>query len=184
MFGLLALMDLQASRLAARTGADGALVPLTEQDRSRWDQLSISRGPDALAYAEALGGDGPYVPQAALAACPRTGADGGGDGLAADRGALRSAGGWSSRRRWSISIAPSHTAWHLGRRLGLRCLMRSQAPLPYGTTRRCRQHVGISCSAPVDWRRLAQSSRRQPSSRATSGRRRSCWLARRRVTNR
>jgi predicted RNA polymerase sigma factor len=68
VFGLLALMDLQASRLAARTGADGALVPLTEQDRSRWDQLSISRGLDALAHAEALGGDGPYVLQAGLAA--------------------------------------------------------------------------------------------------------------------
>jgi RNA polymerase sigma factor (sigma-70 family) len=70
VFGLLALMEIQASRLAARVGPDGALVPLTEQDRERWDQLLIRRGLDALARAEALGGgDGPYALQAALAAC-------------------------------------------------------------------------------------------------------------------
>ena len=44
-------------------------MPITEQDRSRWDQLLIRRGLDALARAEALGGRGPYVLQAALAAC-------------------------------------------------------------------------------------------------------------------
>lgn len=73
VLGLLALMEIQASRLSARTGPDGAFVPLTAQDRSRWDQLSIRRGLDALARAEALGGEvgdwGPYVLQAALAAC-------------------------------------------------------------------------------------------------------------------
>ena len=70
VFGLLALMELQASRLTARTAADGALVPLTEQDRARWDQLLIRRGLAALRRAEALGGaDGPYALQAALAAC-------------------------------------------------------------------------------------------------------------------
>ncbi len=72
--GLLALMEIQASRLRARTGPDGAFVPLTEQDRARWDQLSIRLGLDALARAEALTGPeasdwGPYVLQAALAAC-------------------------------------------------------------------------------------------------------------------
>jgi predicted RNA polymerase sigma factor len=74
VFGLLALMEIQASRLAARVGPDGALVPLTEQNRARWDQLLIHRGLDALARAEALGGAkvsdwGPYALQAALAAC-------------------------------------------------------------------------------------------------------------------
>jgi len=74
VLGLLALMEIQASRLRARTGPDGSFVPLTEQDRSRWDQLLIHRGLDALARAEALGGPevvdwGPYVLQAALAAC-------------------------------------------------------------------------------------------------------------------
>ena len=73
VLGLLALMEIQASRQKARTGPDGAFIPLTEQDRARWDHLLISRGLDALARAEALGakvGDvGPYVLQAALAAC-------------------------------------------------------------------------------------------------------------------
>ena len=69
VFGLSALMEIQASRLAARAGPDGALIPLTEQDRGRWDRLLIHRGLEALARAEALGGDGPYVLQAALAAC-------------------------------------------------------------------------------------------------------------------
>jgi RNA polymerase sigma factor (sigma-70 family) len=73
VFGLLALMEIQASRQRARTGPDGAIIPITEQDRARWDHLLIRRGLDALARAEALGptvGDaGPYVLQAALAAC-------------------------------------------------------------------------------------------------------------------
>lgn len=70
VLGLLALMEIQASRLAARTGPDGALVPITEQNRARWDQFLIRRGLAALARAEALGGaDGPYALQAALAAC-------------------------------------------------------------------------------------------------------------------
>ncbi|WP_244624367.1 RNA polymerase sigma factor [Sphingomonas sp. So64.6b] len=69
VFGLLALMEIQASRLAARIGPDGGFVPLTEQNRTRWDQLLIRRGLDALARAEALGGDAPYALQAALAAC-------------------------------------------------------------------------------------------------------------------
>lgn len=69
VLGLLALMEIQASRLGARTGPDGAFIPITEQDRTRWDQLLILRGLDALARADALGGRGPYVLQAALAAC-------------------------------------------------------------------------------------------------------------------
>lgn len=70
VFGLLALMEIQASRFAARTAPDGSLVPLTEQNRARWDQLLIRRGLAALRRAEALGGaDGPYALQAALAAC-------------------------------------------------------------------------------------------------------------------
>lgn len=68
--GLLALMEIQASRLRARTAPDGALVPITRQNRAHWDQLLIRRGLKALAQAEALGGtDGPYALQAALAAC-------------------------------------------------------------------------------------------------------------------
>jgi RNA polymerase sigma factor (sigma-70 family) len=70
VLGLLALMELQSSRLAARAGPDGAPVPLTEQNRARWDRLLIGRGLAALDRAEALGGaEGPYALQAALAAC-------------------------------------------------------------------------------------------------------------------
>ena len=68
--GLVALMELQASRTHARTDAQGRPVLLLEQDRSRWDALLIRRGLAALARAEALGGArGPYALQAALAAC-------------------------------------------------------------------------------------------------------------------
>ena len=70
VLGLLALMEIQASRLAARLGPDGMPIPLTEQNRSRWDRLLIRRGLAALERAEALGGaHGPYALQAALAAC-------------------------------------------------------------------------------------------------------------------
>lgn len=70
VFGLLALMEIQASRLAARTTSDGSFVSLTEQDRARWDQLLIRRGFAALERSEALGGaNGAYALQAALAAC-------------------------------------------------------------------------------------------------------------------
>src|SRR5437764_638285 len=68
--GLVALMELQASRLRARVGPDGEPVLLLDQDRTRWDQLLIRRGLAALERAEKLGGAlGPYALQAAIAAC-------------------------------------------------------------------------------------------------------------------
>ena len=68
--GLVALMEIQASRLHARTGADGEPVLLLDQDRSRWDRLLIGRGLAALERAQRLGGAlGPYALQAAIAAC-------------------------------------------------------------------------------------------------------------------
>jgi RNA polymerase sigma factor (sigma-70 family) len=68
--GLVALMELQASRMRARRGPGGAPVLLLDQDRSRWDLLLIGRGLRALDRAEALGGAlGPYALQAAIAAC-------------------------------------------------------------------------------------------------------------------
>ncbi|MET7396723.1 RNA polymerase sigma factor [Dactylosporangium sp. NPDC005572] len=66
--GLVALLEIQASRSAARTDPSGEPIVLLEQDRSRWDRLLIRRGLDALARAEALGG-GTYTLQAAIAAC-------------------------------------------------------------------------------------------------------------------
>ncbi|MEU1879451.1 RNA polymerase sigma factor [Streptosporangium sp. NPDC020072] len=67
--GLVALMEIQASRLGARTGPDGEPVLLLDQDRSMWDRLLIRRGLEALGRAEALGTLGPYGLQAAIAAC-------------------------------------------------------------------------------------------------------------------
>ena len=68
--GLVALMEIQASRLRARVGPSGAPVLLLDQDRARWDQLLIRRGFAALARAQWLGGAlGPYGLQAAIAAC-------------------------------------------------------------------------------------------------------------------
>ncbi|WP_030542095.1 RNA polymerase sigma factor [Streptomyces albus] len=63
--GLLALLEFQASRIAARTGPDGAPVLLADQDRSRWNRMFILRGAEALLRA----GRGPYSVQAAIAAC-------------------------------------------------------------------------------------------------------------------
>ena len=70
VLGLLALMELQASRMPARTDATGTPVLLAEQNRARWDRLQIQRGLQALLRAQRLGGaDGMYALQAALAAC-------------------------------------------------------------------------------------------------------------------
>ena len=77
--GLVALMEIQASRLRARVGPRGEPILLLDQDRARWDQLLIRRGLAALQRAQALGGTlGPYALQAAIAAChaqARTAAD-------------------------------------------------------------------------------------------------------------
>jgi RNA polymerase sigma factor (sigma-70 family) len=68
--GLVALMELQASRLRARVGPSGEPILLMNQNRARWDQLLIRRGLAALERAEQLGGElGPYALQAAIAAC-------------------------------------------------------------------------------------------------------------------
>jgi RNA polymerase sigma factor (sigma-70 family) len=77
--GLVALMELQASRARARVDAAGRPILLLDQDRSRWDRLLIGRGLRALSRAAALGGArGPYALQAAIAACharARTGSE-------------------------------------------------------------------------------------------------------------
>jgi RNA polymerase sigma-70 factor, ECF subfamily len=67
--GLLALMEIQASRLHARVGPSGEPVLLFDQDRSRWDRVLIRRGLAALERAQARGAAGPYTLQAAIAAC-------------------------------------------------------------------------------------------------------------------
>jgi len=68
--GLVALMEIQGSRMRARTDPTGRPIPLLEQQRAHWDRLLIDRGLAALARAESFGGPhGPYVLQAAIAAC-------------------------------------------------------------------------------------------------------------------
>ena len=68
--GLVALMEIQASRARARVGPSGEPILLLDQDRARWDQLLIHRGLAAIQLAEDLGGGfGPYALQAAIAAC-------------------------------------------------------------------------------------------------------------------
>jgi RNA polymerase sigma factor (sigma-70 family) len=68
--GLVALMEIQASRFGARTGPDGEPILLLDQNRARWDQLLIRRGLAALERAQALGTEpSPHVLQAAIAAC-------------------------------------------------------------------------------------------------------------------
>jgi RNA polymerase sigma factor (sigma-70 family) len=68
--GLVALMEIQASRLRARTAVDGTPILLLDQDRARWDRLLIRRGLASLERAEQLGGaNGNYALQAAIAAC-------------------------------------------------------------------------------------------------------------------
>ncbi len=68
--GLVALMEIQASRFGARTAATGEPILLLDQDRARWDQLLIRRGLAALERAEGLSSErGPYTLQAAIAAC-------------------------------------------------------------------------------------------------------------------
>jgi RNA polymerase sigma-70 factor (ECF subfamily) len=67
--GLVALMEIQASRIGARVGPSGEPILLLDQDRARWDQLLIRRGLVAFERAEKLGELGPYALQAAIAAC-------------------------------------------------------------------------------------------------------------------
>ncbi len=67
--GLVALMEIQASRSKARTNSQGEPILLLDQDRSKWDRLLIHRGLTALGRAENLGARGPYTTQAAIAAC-------------------------------------------------------------------------------------------------------------------
>ena len=114
--GLAALMEIQASRIPARLGPDGLPVPLPEQNRGRWDQLLIRRGFTALLRAQRLGRPpGPYVLQAAIAACharARTAAGTDWQQIAALYHALAALAPspWSSstaRSRWRSPTVPS-----------------------------------------------------------------------------
>ena len=118
--GLVALMEIQASRSRARVGPSGEPILLLDQNRARWDQLLIRRGLAALERAEQLGGAlGPYALQAAIAACHARARTAGGDRLGAHRRALRRARRSSRRRRSSSSTARSRVAMAFGPAAGL-----------------------------------------------------------------
>ncbi len=132
--GLVALMEIQASRFPARTGADGAPILLLEQNRALWDRLLIRRGLAALAHAEERAAAqkamlGPYALQAAIAACHARAASADANRLAADRSPLCGARrghavadrGAQSRRRGRHGRGPggrSCTGRHARRRAG------------------------------------------------------------------
>ena len=101
MHGLVALMEIQASRSGARTGPRGEPILLLDQNRARWDHVLIRRGLAALERAETLGGaHGPYALQAAIAACHARARERCRDRLGAHRGAVPGAGRGSRPRPW------------------------------------------------------------------------------------
>ena len=124
--GLVALMEIQASRMRARTGPRGKPVLLLDQDRARWDQLLIRRGLAALERAEELGGASartrcrPRSPPATRGRSPPRRPTG--------SGSPRSTTRWPSsrRRRWWSSTARSRWRWRSGRRPGSRSSTRSR----------------------------------------------------------
>ena len=163
VLGLLALMEIQASRHRARTGPDGAFIPLTEQDRARWDHLLIRRGLDALARAEALA-KWRAAPMCCKPRSPPATPARAGPPIPTGRALPRSMTGCASwrPRPWSISIARSPTAWPSGPKRASDWWTRSPTPPPCATTRHCRRRGATFCSGPVDWPRRVQNSRLRP----------------------
>ena len=161
VLGLLALMEIQASRQKARIAPDGASIPLTEQDRARWDQLLIGRGLDALARAEALRPSvGMWAPMCCKPRLPPATPARGGPPILTGRALPRCMTGCASwrLRPWSISIARSPTAWPSAPKRASDWWTRSPTPTPCATTRHCRRRGATSCSGPVDWPRRVQNS--------------------------
>ena len=118
--GLVALMEIQASRLGARTGPDGEPVLLLDQNRARWDQLLIRRGLAALERAAgARQRAGPSRSAGGDRGVPCSRAHRRGHRLGAHRRALRRAGASSCLRRSSSSIAPSRSPCCSARQAGL-----------------------------------------------------------------
>ena len=143
--GLVALMEIQASRSRARIGPSGEPVLLLDQDRGRWDQLLIRRGLAALERAEELGGGlGTYALQAAIAACHARARTAGGDGLGAHRGSLRCA-------RPARAIARGRAEPRGRGRDGVRSGSRSRA-------RRCAELRAVAQELPP----VAERARRSP----------------------
>ena len=168
VLGLLALMEIQASRLGARTAPDGSFVPLTEQDRSRWDQLLIRRGLDGLAGPTRSEAAAPTYcrPRSPPATPARLGPP-----IPTGRASSRSMTGYarSCRRRWSISTVRSPTAWPTGRKRACTWWTRSSTPPHCTSTRRCRRREATFCFGPAGWQRRVRSSSPRPRSLETHG---------------
>ena len=125
VLGLLALMLLTDSRRAARTAADGSIVRLPDQDRSRWDAALVQEGQDLVRACLRRGRPGPYQIQAAIAAVHSDAPLAAADGLGADRRAVRPAARARTDRRRGAqprgrarrgrrppgSARPSSTGW-------------------------------------------------------------------------
>ena len=167
--GLVALMELQASRLRARVGATGVPVLLLDQDRARWDRVLIGRGLAALERAQALGGAlGPYGLQAAIAACHARALTARGNRLGPYRGALRRAlpahalarGRAQPRGRRLDGVRP-------GRRAGARRRAGRRARAASPTTC-CPACAASCCCGSVAMARPAANSSARLRSRATS----------------
>ena len=143
--GLLALMELQASRMAARVDAAGRPILLADQNRARWDHLLIRRGLAALDMALAESSAralGPYALQAAIAAChARAPTSGETDWVRMPPCTTR----WHKphHRRWWSSTAPWRSAWPSDRRPGWPSSMRCAATKPCRITSGC-SHEGLA----------------------------------------
>ena len=153
--GLAALLELQASRTAARTGPDGEPVLLADQNRSRWDRLLIRRGYAALERANALGGGPrPVRPAGRHRRVPRPRGDVRGDGLGGHRHALRPAGQGGPVTGGGTEPRRRGRRWPRGPRPG------SHWSMPWPVTRRWRRTTCCRACAAICWRGSGARTRR------------------------
>ena len=176
--GLVALMEIQASRARARIGPGGEPILLLDQDRARWDYLLIRRGLAALERAEALGGAlGPYALQAAIAACHARARTPRGHRLGPHRGAVRRA-----RRAVALSGGRAQSRGcglddvRAGGGAGARRCPRGRSQRSRATIS-CRACVAISWPGSAALTRPGRSSSAPPRSRGMRASATSCWVA-------
>jgi RNA polymerase sigma factor (sigma-70 family) len=183
--GLVALMEIQMSRFAARAGPSGEPVLLLDQDRSRWDQLLIRRGLAALARAEALSAASarnphPYVLQASIAACharARSADDTDWAKIVGLYGRL----GEIARLRWSSSTAPSRWRCCSARRRGSIWSMRWPGRRSLAPITCCRAYAASCCGSSAVLTKPAPNSNARRRSLKTSASASSSSIAPRRA---
>ena len=144
--GLVALMEIQASRSRARIGPTGEPILLLDQNRARWDQLLIRRGLAALERAEALGAArGPYTLQAAIAACHARARTARRDRLAAHRRALRRARAAHAVTGRRAEPRGRASRWRSGPRPGCELVDHADARAGARTTTTCCRACAATC---------------------------------------